>query len=138
MSDYFWSARFIAGTLTLVLGVALLTGALLYLPYAAGEAHYELFLGAACCAVGPVLTLRARAGLAAYAGIVGVALIWSLLQVGLDLWALLPRMMMPLLWGGVLLTLRHRIAPARDPSESPAARLRRARLPAHPFMRGHS
>ena len=46
MSDYFWSARFITGTLTLLLGAALLIGALLYRPYAPAESRYELVLGA--------------------------------------------------------------------------------------------
>jgi glucose dehydrogenase len=118
--------------------MALLIGALLYLPYAPAECRYELLLGAGLCAAAPLLALRARLGLSAYGCLLACALAWSLSQAGLDLWALFPRIMAPLLWGAVLFILRHRIAPTHDPSESPTAQLRRVRLRAHRFLREHT
>jgi glucose dehydrogenase len=115
MSHYLWSARFITGALTLLLGAALLVGGALYLPWSAQDARYELVLGAAFCLLAPLLALLPRAGLAGYALLFAAALAWSLLQVGLDIWVLLPRLAAPLLWAGVLFTLRHRIAPTHDP-----------------------
>jgi glucose dehydrogenase len=124
MCDYFWSARFITGVLTLALGLALLIGGALYLSYG-DDAVYELALGAALCLTGPVLAAHARAGLALYVAVLIAALAWSLAQVHLNIWLLLPRLAVPLLWGGVLFTLRWRIAPARDPSEPATQRVRR-------------
>jgi glucose dehydrogenase len=138
MADFFRSARFITGALTLLLGAALLIGALLYLPYAPAESRYQLALGAVLCSLGPLLALRARVGLAAYALVCALALAWSLRQAALDLWALLPRVLAPLLWGAVLFTLRHRIAPTHDPSGSPAAGVRHWRLRADRLLRGHN
>jgi len=125
MSDYRWSASFITAVLTGLLGLALLIGGLLYLPQAAGEASYELVLGAALCLLAPLLALQPRAGLAGFAAVLAAAVAWTLLQVGLDIWLLLPRLAAPVLWGAVLLSLRHRIAPTHDPNGTARQRLRR-------------
>jgi len=136
MSDYRWSACFITAVLTGLLGLALLIGGILYLPHAAGDATYDLALGAALCLVAPPLALQPRAGLAVYGFICAAALGWTLLQVGLDIWQFVPRMATPLLWGAVLLTLRHRIAPTHDPNGAPRQRLHRVWPSARP-IRGH-
>lgn len=137
MSEYRWSACFITAVLTALLGLALLIGGALYLPHAAADATYELALGAAFCLVAPVLALQPRAGLVAHTAVFAAALVWTLLQVGLDIWLLLPRMLVPLLWGAVLLTLRHRIAPTHDPNGAPRQRLRRVWPSAARAIRGH-
>ncbi|HTT05706.1 MAG TPA: hypothetical protein VMF64_10485 [Steroidobacteraceae bacterium] len=137
MSDYRWSACFITAVLTALLGLALLIGAALYLPYAAGDATYELALGAVLCLLAPLLALQPRAGLAAYTAVFAAALIWALLQVGLDIWLLLPRLAVPLLWGALLWTLRHRIAPTHDPNGMPRQRLRRVWPSAARAIRGY-
>lgn len=137
MHDYPWSARFIVGALTLLLGVALLVGGVLYLPWAAADARYELSVGAGLCLLGPLLALQPRVGLAGYGALLGAAIAWSVLRVGLDIWALLPRLAAPLLWAGVLFTLRHRIAPTNDPYRAPLQRLRRAWPSAARDIRGH-
>ena len=138
MSDYRWSACFITAVLTGLLGLALLIGGVLYLPHAVGDATYELTLGAALCLLTPLLALQPRAGLAGYAALFAGALVWTLLQVGLDVWSLLPRMAMPVLWGAVLLTLRHRIAPTHDPNGSPRQRLQRLWPATARAIRGHT
>ena len=137
MSDYRWSACFITAVLTALLGLALLIGGVLYLPYAAGDATYELTLGAAPCLLAPLLALQPGAGLAAYVVVFAAALVWTLLQVGLDIWSLLPRLAAPLLWGAVLWSLRHRIAPTHDPNGTPRQRLRRVWPSAARAIRGH-
>jgi glucose dehydrogenase len=148
MADYFWSARFICGVLTVALGAAMLVGALLFLPYtysggagagAAGPSDvYFIALGAALCPCGLLLAARARAGLTVYAIIALSAAGWTLWRVGLDVWQLMPQLLALLLWGAILLTLRHRIAPTRDPVGAPSERLRRAALEAWQTLREHS
>jgi quinoprotein glucose dehydrogenase len=124
MADYFWSARFICGAITLALGIAMLAGGLMFLPHGGPADGYYPAVGALLCFDGVLLALWARAGLALYALLLLLAGAWTLAQVGLNLWALMPHGAALLLWGGILLALRHRIAPTHDPAGKPRDQLR--------------
>jgi glucose dehydrogenase len=124
MADYFWCARFICGAITLALGIAMLAGGLMFLPYGAPADGYYPAVGALLCLDGVLLALSARAGLALYALLLLLAGTWTLAEVGLNLWTLVPHSAVLLLWGGILLALRHRIAPTHDPATKPRDQLR--------------
>jgi quinoprotein glucose dehydrogenase len=111
MTDYFWSARFVCGAVTLALGVAMLVGGLMFLPYGRAEDWYFPAIGVMLCVDAVLLALASRVGLALYAALLIGALVWTLYDAGLNVWALMPHLLALALWGGILLTLRHRIAP---------------------------
>ena len=93
MADYFWSARFICGTLALLLGVALLVGGLLELRFGDQQVWYFALLGAALCLDGLLLAVHGSLGLLLCAAILLTATVWTLRAVGLDIWALMPRLL---------------------------------------------
>ncbi|MGH8206436.1 MAG: hypothetical protein ACRETK_06640 [Steroidobacteraceae bacterium] len=137
MADYFWSARFICGTVTLALGLAMLVGGLMFLPYGRTDDWYFPAVGALLCMDGVLLALVSRAGLGLYAALLFAALAWTLYDVGLNVWALMPHLLALGLWGAILLTLRHRIAPTHDPAGRPAARVHRLVLAIGNTIREH-
>jgi len=100
MADYFWSARFICGSVMLALGIATLVGGLMFLPYGRASDWYFPAVGAMLCLNGVLLALA--------------------------------------LWGGILLALRHRIAPSRDPADSPAAAVQARLFAIRKTIREHS
>ncbi|HEX4025765.1 MAG TPA: hypothetical protein VHX52_13840 [Steroidobacteraceae bacterium] len=138
MADYFWSARFICGAVTLALGVALLVGGLLFLPYAPPADWYFPAAGAMLCLDGVLLALASRPGLLLYGALLLGALGWTLAQLGLNVWALMPHLLALTLWGAILWTLRHRIAPTRDPAGKPAERVRELVFAIRDSIREHS
>jgi glucose dehydrogenase len=137
MTDYFWSARFICGAVTLALGVAMLIGGLMFLPYGRSDDWYFPAVGVLLCMDGVLLALSSRVGLALYAALLLGAIVWTLHDVGLDVWELMPNLLALGLWGAILLTLRHRIAPTHDPAGRPAARVHQLVLAIGNAIREH-
>jgi len=111
MRDYLLSARFACGSLTLLIGLSFLTGALMMGSYAAVDHRYYLAIGAALCLTGITIALISRIGFMLYGVVTAAAIGWTLFKFGLDLWQLPPHLFALLLWGGILFALRDRIAP---------------------------
>ena len=115
MREYLRSARFACGSLTLLIGLSFLIGALMMASYDAVDDRYYLTVGAALCLAGLTLALLSRIGFILYGVVTAAAIGWTLYKFGLDLWQLAPHLFALLLWGGILLALRDRIVPRRRP-----------------------
>ncbi|VFR26967.1 Glucose dehydrogenase, PQQ-dependent [plant metagenome] len=79
----------VTGGLTALLGLVIL---LLGVKLAGlGGSSFYILMGLGLLASGILLALRRRLGLAIYAGLLWVTVAWSLYEVGLDKWQLIPR-----------------------------------------------
>lgn len=92
-----WLARLLGVVLVLIGGVLAVGGA--WLAALHGSPYY-LLAGAGLMAAGVLLVLRRIAGVWIYAGVFAATLVWALWEVGLNGWALVPRLVGPwiLLW----------------------------------------
>jgi len=77
-----------------------------------GGSWYYLLAGIALVAAGVLLWKGLKSGLWLYGGLIAATLVWSLWEVGLDGWALVPRLVGPIILGLWLLTpwVRNRLA----------------------------
>lgn len=97
------------GILAVILGVVLfligvvLAGGGAWLAALHGSPYYVL-AGAGLMVAGALMAMRRITGVWVYAGVFGATLIWSLWEVGLNGWALVPRLVGPfvLLWLALL------------------------------------
>ena len=80
-----------------VVGLALLAGGAILL--AVGGSLYYLAAGVALLASALALARRSGAAVVIYAGLLIATLLWSLWEVGLDGWALAPRLLGPAVVG---------------------------------------
>jgi quinoprotein glucose dehydrogenase len=94
------AARFVVLVLLALCGIALLVPGL-YLLTLGGSAYYAV-TGVAILAVVVLLLRRERAALSLYALILLATAVWSIHEVGFDAWALMPRLVVPLLLGLLL------------------------------------
>jgi quinoprotein glucose dehydrogenase len=85
-----------------VVGLTLLAGGAILI--AAGGSPYYLAAGVAVLASAIALQRRSGAAVVIYAGLLAATLLWSLWEVGLDGWALAPRLLGPAIVGLVFLT----------------------------------
>ncbi len=85
----------------LLIGITLLCGGV-YLLTLGGSAYY-LLCGAAVLASGALLWMRRRAGATLFGLMLLATLVWAVWEAGFDGWALLPRIVAPLVLGCVLL-----------------------------------
>jgi quinoprotein glucose dehydrogenase len=92
-----WLARILGAVLVLI-GVVLIVGGA-WLVALHGSPYY-LLAGLGLIASGALMILRRITGVWIYAGVFGLTLIWALWEVGLNGWALVPRLVGPLvlLW----------------------------------------
>jgi quinoprotein glucose dehydrogenase len=85
-----------------VVGLVLLAGGAILITV--GGSVYYLAAGAAVLAAAVALSRRSGAALLIYAGFLAATLLWSLWEVGLDGWALAPRLLGPAVVGLLFLT----------------------------------
>jgi quinate dehydrogenase (quinone) len=71
---------------------------------AVGGSWYYLLSGIVLAACGALLWLRKRSGAHLYGAFLAATFVWALFEAGTDLWALVPRLGVPILLGAWLLT----------------------------------
>jgi quinoprotein glucose dehydrogenase len=87
-----WAILILAALIALIGAVLLVGGVWLAV---LGGSWYYLAAGAALCASGVLLAMRREAGVWAYCGIYAFTLVWALWEIGLDGWAMVPRLLGP-------------------------------------------
>jgi hypothetical protein len=71
---------------------------------AVGGSWYYLLSGIVLAACGALFWLRKRSGAHLYGAFLAATFVWALFEAGTDLWALVPRLGVPILLGAWLLT----------------------------------
>jgi quinoprotein glucose dehydrogenase len=101
--------RYLAAILFLF-GLLLATGGFLLVEL--GGSAYYIIAGAAVLASAVLLWFGKRSGAWLYGSFLFGTLTWSLWEVGFDVWALTPRLLLPTILGSWLLipSVRHRLA----------------------------
>jgi quinoprotein glucose dehydrogenase len=101
--------RYLAAILFLF-GLLLATGGFLLVEL--GGSVYYIVAGVAVIASAVLLWCGRRSGAWLYGSFLFGTLIWSLWEVGFDVWALTPRLLLPTILGSWLLipSVRHRLA----------------------------
>jgi quinoprotein glucose dehydrogenase len=92
---------FISGVILLLIGLPLAGGGVWLLTL--GGSSYYLIAGAVISASGILLIRGRKAGAQLYGLLFLGTILWSLWEVGLDGWALMPRLALPALLGLMLL-----------------------------------
>jgi quinoprotein glucose dehydrogenase len=106
-----WAARLL-GVALLLIGLVLLIGGVWLV--AVGGSPYYLLAGVGLIVSGFLLARRHLSGVWVYAGVWGATVLWSLWEVGLRGWALVPRLVGPSLLMALVLLAALGLAPNRN------------------------
>jgi len=107
-----WVILGLVTAVLIVAGATLIIGGVMLI--AAGGSFYYLLAGAAALASAIALILKHRSALPIFGLLLAATVLWSLWEVGLDGWALVPRLVAPAVLGLIMLipAVRRRSAPA--------------------------
>lgn len=94
------------GIFLVILGVALCSGGIYLISH--GDSPYFLVIGIGIASSGILLAKAKKTGLLVYGLTLGVIIIWSALETGANVQALLPRIAVPLIIGGYLVQTKIR------------------------------